>query len=288
MSQLLADDRSSRDAPPILQVIKLMRDCHGFDLSPFEETFLAKSLLRRLDDSPLKSWTTYLNNLAHDPEEAKALIQSLNIGHSEFFRDPLAFALLEQVILPGLTLRNSGQSELRVWSTGCSSGQEAWSIAILLDEHSNLSKHPVPFLVFATDCVDAFLIEARKGVYDATSVQQIRLKHMSKYLTQEGELYKISPRLKQRVDFSLFNLLADGVSSPAAAIYGDFDLIFCCNLLFYYRPDVRQHILDLIYHALRPEGYFVTGEAEREIVARHSGFQAVASPVVIFQKKSEP
>lgn len=270
--------------PPLARIIEVMRDSHGRDLSLFDDAFLAKTLQRRLQATTLASWPAYLDGLAHDGAEAGALIQSLNIGYSEFFRDPLAFAVLEQVVLPRL-MQPSGLAGLRVWSAGCAAGQEAWSIAILLEEQGAGREHPVPFRIFATDHVEAALAEAREGVYDAASVQQVRLKHLHTYFTLTGETYRIAPALKARVDFSAFDLLAQGASSPAAAIYGDFDLILCCNLLFYYRPEVRQRILDKLCCALRPGGYCVTGAAEREILARQTGLQALTPPAAIFQKR---
>lgn len=279
-----ANHAAAGQPPPLAQIIALMREAHGRDLALFDEAFLAKSLQRRRDRTTFANWPAYVDCLAHDQAEAGALCQSLSIGYSEFFRDPLAFALLEQVILPGL-LQQSGQAGLRVWSAGCAAGQEAWSIAILLEEQNAEREHPVPFRIFATDSVEASLTEAGEGVYDAASVQQLRLKHLRQYFTVTGDAYRISPALKTRVDFSVFDLLAEGTTSPVAAIYGDFDLVFCCNLLFYYRPEVRQRILDKIVRALRPGGYCVTGAAEREIVARQTGLHAVVPPAAVFQKR---
>jgi len=273
------------EPPPLAQIITVMQDAHGRDLSLFDETFLTKSLLRLLEATTLANWPAYADGLMQDYAEAEALYQSLHIDYSEFFRDPLVFALLEQVILPRLA-QQSGQAGLRVWSAGCAAGQEAWSIAILLEEQNAEREQPVPFRIFATDSVEAVLAEAREGIYDAAPMQQLRLKHLGKYFTVTGDRYRISPALKSRVDFSVFDLLAEGTTSPVAAIYGDFDLVFCCNLLFYYRPAVRQRILDRIVRALRPGGYCVTGAAEREIVARQPGLKAVAPPAAVFQKRS--
>jgi chemotaxis protein methyltransferase CheR len=269
--------------PPLAQIIALLREAHGRDLALFDEAFLAKSLQRRLDGTGLAGWPAYLNRLAEDGAEAQALYASLIIGYSEFFRDPLAFAWLEQVILPDLR-QQSGPAGLRVWSAGCAAGQEAGSIAILLDEQNAERGEPLPFRIFATDSAVAALAEAREGVYDAASVQQLRLKQLRRCFTVTGDAYQLSPALKAHLDFSVFDLLADGPTSPVAAIYGDFDLVLCCNLLFYYRPEVRQRILDKIVRALRPGGYCVTGAAEREIVARQTGLHAVAPPAALFQK----
>lgn len=264
-----------------------MRQAQGRDLSLFDEAFLAKSFDRRLSVTSCNSAAAYLQRLREDRAEAEDFFRSLNISYSEFFRDPLAFALLEQVVLPGFVQEKeqAGRSELRVWSAGCAAGQEAWSIAILLEELNAGRERPVPFRIFATDGSDAPLALARTGVYDAAEVQKVRLKHLRKYFTVAGESYQIVPALTDRVDFSAYDLLAEGSSSPAAGIYGDFDLILCCNLLFYYRPEIRQRILDKLCRALCPGGHLVTGEAEREIVAQHEGLRAMAPPAAVFQKR---
>ena len=115
-------------------LVDLVRKVHGLDLFPFDRTFLAKALDRRAAAFAETS-LAYEERLARDSSEGEALLRSLHIGYSEFFRNILAFALLEQVILPSLidTREKSGRGELRIWSAGCAAGQEAWSLAILLD-----------------------------------------------------------------------------------------------------------------------------------------------------------
>jgi chemotaxis protein methyltransferase CheR len=227
-----------------------------------------------------------MRRLSEDRAEAEAFSRSLNITYSEFFRNPLAFALLEQLILPRLLgeVGKSGRSEVRVWSAGCAAGQEAWSVAILLEELAAARERPVTIRIFATDVSETALALARKGVYDPAAVQNIRLKHLRDYFSAQGEAYVVTPRLRARVDFSAYDLLDARSACPPASLYGDFDLILCSNLLFYYRPDLRQHILDKVCRALSPGGYFVSGEAERDIVAKHDGFGHVAPPAAVFQK----
>ncbi len=281
-------DQERQLALPLDQVIQVMRQAHGHDLSSFDKVFLAKSLERRIGGAVAEEDTAaYLRRLAEDRTEADALRQSLNIGYSEFFRDPLVFALLEKLVLPGL-VEAKGKivpTELRVWSAGCSDGQEAWSVAILLEDLSAAHQRPVPFRIIATDISDAALGSARQGVYDHPAVQNVRVKHLRNYFSAEGAGYVVASRLRERVDFSTYDLLDGRSVCPPVSLYGDFDLILCCNLLFYYRPEIRLKILDKVCRALCPGGYFVTGEAEKDIVAQHDGFCAVASPAAVFQKK---
>ncbi len=267
----------------------MIRGTHGRDLSGYDEGFLAKMLRKRMTASDSGTAAAYLDRLADDPAEAEDFFQSLRIGYSEFFRNPLTFALLEQLVLPGLVeaREKSGRAEIRIWSAGCAGGQEAWSVAILLDELLAMRNRSLPFRIIATDISEAELAAARQGLYDAAAVRNIRTGHLRDYFSCKGESYVVAPRLQAHVDFSFYDLLDEQSSSPSAGVFGDFDLILCSNLLFYYRPGVQQFILKKVRHGLSPHGYLVTGEAERAIVDQADGFRAVAPPAAVFQKSNE-
>ena len=283
-------EREGHRAPPLDACIQVMGEAHGRDLSRFDETFLAKSLHQRLTVTSTETWPVYLDRLAHDGTEAEALLQSLHPGYSEFFRNPLTFALLEQHVLPGLVEAReaTGSAELRVWSAGCAAGQEAWSVAILLEELAAARGRPIQFRILATDISDAELALAREGVYGYAAARNVRLRHLRDYLSAKGETYVVAPRLRDRVDFSTYDLLDERSVCPPASLYGDFDLVLCCNLLFYYRPDLRERILDKVCRALRPSGCFVTGEVERDLAAGRERFRAVLPPSAVFQKGGLP
>jgi chemotaxis methyl-accepting protein methylase len=267
-------------------IIKAMARLHGRDLSLYDDVFLVKSLEKRLAATGIPTLAAYGELLAADGGEAETFLQSLSISFSEFFRNPLTFALLEQQVLPALLAEKerSGQKELRIWSAGCAAGQEPYSLAILLNELTESRKHTVAFRIFATDNSIAALTAAHQGVYEATELQNVRLKHLGKYFAGSEGTYKILPSLKCLVNFSVYNLVEEGSDSPSASIYGDFDLILCSNLLFYYRPEIRQLILCKMHRVLAPGGYLVTGETERDIIVRSPGFRAVTPPVPVFQK----
>jgi chemotaxis methyl-accepting protein methylase len=155
---------------------------------------------------------------------------------------------------------------------------------MLLNELTDDKGNSVAFRIFATDRSDTELASARQGVYDSAAVRNVPLKHIQKYFSVKGESYSIVESLKDRLDFSFYDLLEERSVCPPACIYGDFDLVLCGNLLFYYRPDIRRLILNKVCRALSPGGYLATGEAEREIVAKHEGFRTVVTPSSVFQK----
>lgn len=268
------------------QVIQAIGTVPGEDLSKFDESFLAKSLETRLEVTGNQTIEGYISYLSDHPGEPEEFYRSLYITYSEFFRNSLTFSELEQHILPLLIekKKDAGSPEIRVWSAGCAAGQEAYSVAILLDELIGARNKPLSFLIAATDISEAGLQTARNGVYDARDMQNIKLKHLGTYFQSHGETYSVVSRLKDRIDFTRYDLLDEHSTSPPAGIYGDFDLVICSNLLFYYRPWIRSQILDKMYRSLAANGYLVTGEAERDIVEKSDCFQAISNPTAVYRK----
>ena len=270
---------------PLDEVIRVSAEAHGQDISRYEDAFLRKMIAKRTAATGIQDMAAYGEHLEKFPAEAEIFFRSLRINHSDFFRNPLSFAVLEQVVLPGLVdaKKKSGGREIRVWSAGCAAGQEAWSLAMLLEGLTGSQEGP-SYRLLATDLDGPDLTLARAGVYGAEAVGNIRTRHLNDYFSRRGDSFSIVPPLRARADFSVYDLLDGSSGSPAAGIYGDFDLILCCNVLFYYRAEARRHILDKICHALSPGGYFVTGEVERGISLAYSGLRAMAPPAAVFQK----
>jgi chemotaxis protein methyltransferase CheR len=266
-------------------VVLVMARVHGVDVSSYEVPFLIKSLDNRRQATAAETTGAYIEHL-HDRVEADALCRLLRVTYSEFFRNSLAFALLEQLVLPDLvekSVRNHG-GELRIWSAGCAAGQEAWSVAILLDEMADTLAHCVPFRIFATDLSEANLTFARNGIYSESAMGNVRLRHLQRYFARQGDSFAIVPRIKSRVDFSTYDLLDKSTSCPPASIYGHFDLVLCSNVLLYYRRDAKGFILDKLGSCLVAGRYLMTGETERHIVEEMGGFRPVAPPASVYQR----
>lgn len=228
----------------------------------------------------------YLNALESSVEEATVFRRKLTNSYSEFFRNPITFAYLEQVVLPQLVekKRIRKENEIRIWSAACASGQEAYSMAILCDELIETKKSDFNYLIFATDVDPDELLNAQKGVYNPATLGKVTLKRVQMYFSPDGDAYSIVPRLRNRIYFSAFDLLSDLGSCPPASIYGNFDLVFCSNLLFYYKPEFRIRILEKIGNSLSRGGYLITGETEREII-KGNNYREVFANSAIFQKK---
>lgn len=269
------------------RVIAVMHQSYGVDISCYESSFLAKSLEKRRQATFAETIESYLEHLSQDRGEADELARSLRVTYSEFFRNPLSFAFLRQLILPTLLdrLRIKGKNEIRVWSSGCATGQEAWSVAILLDEISQTQGASLPFRIFATDSSEANLAIASAGVYNVESMGNVSLRHLNHYFFNQGESFLITQQIRDRVDFSHYDLLDYEIGCPSASIYGDFDLVLCCNVMLYYCAKARSFILNKLWRCLMSGGYLIIGDAERQIVEGFAGFRAVTPHAAVFQKR---
>ena len=265
-------------------IVEVMSREYKADISMYEKSFVEKSVEKRLIALNIKSLSSFSELLAMDKNEADIFLNSLSISYSEFFRNSLTFALLEQLVLPGLIEEKHANTEIRIWSAACAAGQEPYSIAMLLDDLIRRKEKKSRFRIFGTDVSEKELERARKGVYCLSDVQNVSTGLVMKYFIQKGENYTISDKIKDHVDFSFHDLLDTNYISPASSIFGDFDLVCCSNLLFYYNPEIRQQILNRLYLSLSPGGYLVTGEAEKDIVQRHK-FIPVVAPSAVFWKK---
>lgn len=252
-------------------ITELLVRSQGIDISKYEETFLNKSLQKRVAETHCDSVKAYFRFLQQNDTEVKHLLDSLHNSYSEFFRNPLTFALLEQMILPSIILKKgrTKRKEIRIWSAACAAGQEVYSLAILLEELKAGDSNNFTYRIFATDQSESQINEARNGQYSEQAIGNLNLKRVKKWFTKQGETFTVKPELKENIDFSVFDLFDEQLSSPPASIFGDFDLIVCANLLFYYKPEYQKIILHKTSFGLSKEGFLVSGETEREILLNH-------------------
>jgi len=266
-------------------IVEFLLTSHGIDISGFDATFVEKTIDRRRVLFKDDSLSDYFNFLVTSTEEVGQLIGSLHISYSEFFRNPLTFAYLEQLILPQLSgrKREGLPSGVRIWSAACASGQEAYSIAMLMDELNQNRGAEIKYQIFATDNNQDEITRAREGLFNIASINKVSLKRVQNYFTKQEDYYLFSSRLKKSVDFSVFDLLSARQTSPSPSIFGNFDLVFCCNVLFYYEPASRLKILEKVGNTMSPDAFLVTGETERDILLKN-GFSEVFPHSAIFQK----
>lgn len=255
----------------------------GKDISHYDQEFLMKILTMRWAQIGISNAFEYNLYMEKNPEEVFVFHNALINVFSQFFRDPLTFAVLDSVVLPRLLAEKSKGSELRIWSAGCSTGQEAYSLAMMLEDLRAQQGAGFTFRIIATDRSEDALVIAKEGIYESTSFQNMTLKHFNRYVVKEGDRYRVCDDLKRSVSFTVYDLLDPFTSTPPESIFGGFDVIFCCNVLIYYEPQTQQRIIKKLEKALNPNGFLVTGETEKDLIKRNKGFQIMTESVSIFR-----
>jgi chemotaxis protein methyltransferase CheR len=255
------------------------------DISMYDSAFVAQAIDRRVAETGCGSPEAYTALLRRDSAEEEAFFASLHISYSAFFRNSLTFAVLEQIILPELmlTAREDRRREIRIWCAGCAAGQEPYSVAIMLEELMERSGQALDYRIFATDGIESQIAQAQTGSYVAEPLGQVSLKRLNRWFVQHGYEYTVVPQLARCINFSVFDLLSGATSSPPASIFGDFDLVMCCNLLYYYNIECRKTILNKLARCLGDTAFLVTGETERGFILEN-GYSEVYPNAAVFRR----
>jgi len=266
------------------KIVTIMNQVYGRDLSVFNTDFLEKSFKRRSKETGIADFAEYGCYIKNNSMEADALYRSLYINFSQFFRDPMTYALLEKRIFPCILAGRPEGSEIRIWSAGCADGQEAYSLGILLAEIIEESGKEYRYRIFATDISSEALEAGESGEFDLHGVQEVKLKYLTKYFVRQGEKYKVIPSLKQHINFSRYDLLDQNTANPPESIYGDFDMVICSNLLIYYTEDRQKIMINKLFDAAAANGYLVTGDTEKSLFRNEIKINKVSTPTAIFRK----
>jgi two-component system CheB/CheR fusion protein len=260
-------------------ITSILKQTAGHDFSRYKRTTLQRRIDRRMQLLHLGSLGEYCARLQQDRGEVEQLFQDLLISVTEFFRDPAAFEALAALALPSLLRGRDAHRPLRVWVPGCASGEEAYSIAILLQEQLAQLAAPPPMQLFATDIDEAALAIARQGRYDMSIADHVTPEQLARYVVQDGQGYQIIKAIRERCLFSAHNLISD----PP---FGRMDLIACRNLLIYFAADLQRQLIPLFHYALAPGGYLFLGSAESAISgAAPELFRVVDGQQRIYQRK---
>ncbi|MBC7359953.1 MAG: protein-glutamate O-methyltransferase CheR [Desulfacinum sp.] len=241
------------------RLVELLKDRRGLDFSGYRPAAFERRCRSRAEKLGLDDLGAYVSHVLSQPEEVDALLDALTINVTSFFRDPWVFELLAERILPGVVQEKAQRGErlFRAWSAGCSTGEEAYSLAILLMEHTDLEP-----LVLATDLDVKALDAARKALYEENRVQNVRLGILKKYFAMEEGRYRVRDGVQRRVTFAVHDLCEERRHVPTEAVFGDFDLVSCRNVLIYYEREAQEKIAAKLHRALMPGGILLLGEAE--------------------------
>ncbi|MBA3832679.1 MAG: PAS domain S-box protein [Chthoniobacterales bacterium] len=247
------------------EVLAHLRAHTGHDFAHYKRATVLRRIARRLQVNSLETIPHYLEFLRKHPAEVRALLQDLLIGVTHFFRDQESFATLETNI-PQLFAGKQKNEQFRVWVAGSATGEEAYSIAMLLCEHAERLESPPTIQIFASDIDEQAIVEARDGLYPATIEADVSQERLRRFFAKDHGRYRVRKSLREKILFAPHNLLSD-------APFSRLDLVSCRNLLIYLTSKAQEQVFDIFHFALRSGGLLFIGGSESSTV------QGLFSPV---------
>jgi len=272
------DSEKRPQARGLEAVYQMLETEFGIDFNHYKPSTVTRRIERRLALAQSQHVDEYLARLRSEREELDALYRDLLIGVTRFFRDPDAFALLEQRILPDLLTREPRDTPVRLWVAGCATGEEAYSLAILLQDLMETYGHR-PVKIFATDVHRGSLEQAAAAIYSGEAVANVSPERLARYFTQHGDAFQVVPELRQMIVFAQHNVISD---APFTRV----DLISCRNLLIYLQPAAQQRILSFFHFALSQHGVLFLGPSET-LGPLADGFDVLDKHWQLYRKASE-
>ena len=257
-------------------IIELLRTTGGIDFNSYKPSTVGRRIRRRMEFAQDSCPLSYARRLETCPDELEALNLDLLIGVTEFFRDPEAFRRLDELLRALLRSRHANEP-LRIWSAGCATGEEAYSLAMLAHLAAEACNFTGDIKIFATDVHKGALTKASSGRFTPELMQHLPVSCQERYLRhEEDDVCRIEPALRRSVVFAHHNLLSD---PPFTRI----DLVVCRNLLIYLKPFAQARVLSAIHFALNPDGMLFLGPSE-STSAMEGSFEALDSLNKIFRK----
>ncbi len=227
----------------------------GVDFTDYKPNTILRRIERRMTVNQIENLNDYVTVLQDSPDESRTLYKEFLIGVTRFFRDGEAFQKIQDTVIPGLLQGRSRQSQVRVWIPGCSTGEEAYSLAILFREHMEKTGQYFDIKIFATDLDKEALDFASRGVYQESVLADISTERLRNFFVKRGDTYEVLRPLRGLVVFAHQNLIKDPPFSKM-------DLISCRNLLIYLQPKLQQRVLSIFQFALNSDGYLFLGSSE--------------------------
>lgn len=255
--QAFRDDQQNRLAPLQLQrIVNIIEQYENIDFTHYKPSTVTRRIERRCLIAGYRDLDSYIHRLETSEEERGALRNDLLITVTRFFRDGEAWRLLEESILPELIQKIGPKQTLRIWITACATGEEAYSMAILLRELIDKKQSPIDAKIFATDIDQVALSKASSGVYPASIINELGEERLNRFFTpKDDSSFEVSRSLREMIIFASHNLAKD-------AGFTHMDLVTCRNVLIYMQPELQDQVLRNLHFALKAKGVLFLGESE--------------------------
>ncbi|MBC7698439.1 MAG: PAS domain-containing protein [Bacteroidia bacterium] len=246
---------SPLSAQDLVRILMHLRTVTGQDFSLYKKSTIGRRIERRMLQHNIDNAEVYLRYLKENPAEAHILFKELLINVTSFFRDTEAFTVLQKEVLPQLCKDKPSDYIFRVWVAGCATGEEAYSIAILLSELENESHQAFKVQIYSTDLDDHAIAIARAGIYSANIVQDVSPERLRRYFVKEDTGYRIKKEIREMILFAVHNVIKD---PPFTKL----DLLTCRNLMIYLEPELQNTLIPVFHYALKQDGVMFLSPSE--------------------------
>jgi two-component system, chemotaxis family, CheB/CheR fusion protein len=261
------------------RIFRLLRSAAGIDFTHYKQSTLRRRIQRRMAQRGFKKLEDYSRDLERNREEAKALSESFLITVTAFFRELPVFEELKNRVFPALVKDRGSADPIRIWVPGCSTGEEAYSIAICFTEFLEEAEASFPFEVFATDISETAIEAARAGIYTDAALAHVSPRHLKRFFSKVERGHQIDKSIRDVCVFARHNMAHD---PPFSRL----DLVSCCNVLIYLEPALQRQVLSTLHYALKPSGFLVLGPSE-SIGTLSGSFHQVESTHKIYSVRTE-
>ncbi|MDA3846565.1 MAG: protein-glutamate O-methyltransferase CheR [Vallitaleaceae bacterium] len=244
------------------RISQFMKANFGINLTDKKRTLIETRLQKTMNQRSFLNYNAYFDCIVNDKsgKEATTLLNLLTTNHTYFLREVEHFEFLKKVLLPQLFEAYKYEKDLRIWSAGCSSGQEPYTIAMIVSEYIDQGNHHFSNWnrqMLATDISEKALHKAITGIYSKEEVKDVPYDWLQKYFTRSGNAYAISRAIKEEITFRKFNLM-----NATYPFKKKFHVIFCRNVMIYFDAETKNKIINHFYHHLEPGGYLLIGHSE--------------------------
>ena len=247
--------QSASNKNGVNQALRQVRSSTGHDFSLYKKSTIGRRIERRMGIHGIQDIAVYVRFLKQNPAEIQALFKELLINVTSFFRDPDAFIILKQDILPALLANKPVDYEFRVWVAGCASGEEAYSIAMVLQELKEETHQSYRVQIYATDLAEDAIKAARGGIYPESIALDISPERLRRFFTKEDNNYKINKQIREMVVFAVQSVIKD---PPFTKL----DLLSCRNLLIYLEAEQQNRLIPVFHYSLKPGGVLFLSNSE--------------------------
>jgi two-component system CheB/CheR fusion protein len=258
-------------------LLAFIRDARGFDFTGYKRSSLARRIRKRMQEAGSADYVDYRDRLESNTEEFGHLFNTILINVTGFFRDSETWTFLQGEVMPELLADIKREREIRVWSAGCASGEETYSLAIAFSEALGVEETAKRVKIYGTDVDDEALRDARIGLYSAKALEALSADLRDKYFEQNGTQFSFRPDLRRRVIFGRHDITRD---APISRL----DLLVCRNTLMYFNVETQSQVIDRFHFALRERGYLFLGKAEM-LLSDGERFEVVSMRQRIFRRR---